>query len=87
MRETMGCYFDDAKSAARRCGNDPQAVISLLAHRFMQENPPAPYVWRTFDERGIQADEKGGYHFDFLHRVGLTTQRFKLNLFLFERKF
>lgn len=68
MRETMGCYFDDAKSAARRCGHDPQAVISLLAHRFMQENPPAPYVWRTFDERGIQADEKGGYHFDFDRR-------------------
>lgn len=61
-------YFDPQNSAAASLGQDKAAVIRLLADRFMALNPPAPYVWRTFDETGIQADDKGGCHFDFDQR-------------------
>ncbi|MBP3638034.1 MAG: glycoside hydrolase family 88 protein [Clostridia bacterium] len=61
----MSCYFPSQDSAAALLGSSKEAVIRLLADRFMQVNPPAPFVWRSFDEAGIQADKKGGYHFDF----------------------
>ena len=64
----MNSYIEWRDSAAALLGENKEAVIRLLADRFMQENPRAPYVWRTFDETGIQADRKGGYHFDFDRR-------------------
>ena len=61
----MNGYIPAPESAAALLGDNSAAVIRLLADRFMRLNPRAPYVWRTFDETGIQADSKGGYHFDF----------------------
>ncbi|MBQ7865460.1 MAG: hypothetical protein IJ350_03745, partial [Clostridia bacterium] len=61
----MKGYIPSSESAAALLGNNSAAVVRLLADRFMRLNPPTPYVWRTFDEGGIQADSKGGYHFDF----------------------
>ncbi len=61
----MNGYIPAPESAAALLGDNSAAVIRLLADRFMRLNPPAPYVWRTFDETGIQADSKGGYHFNF----------------------
>ncbi len=61
----MKGYIPSQESAAALLGNNSAAVIRLLADRFMRLNPPQPYVWRTFDESGIQADSKGGYHFNF----------------------
>lgn len=64
----MERYFEKQNSAFAVCGADQEKVIRLLAKRYMAENPEMPYVWRTFDETGIQADRKGGYHFDFFRR-------------------
>lgn len=64
----MKGYIPSDQSAAALLGKDSTAVVRLLADRFMRLNPPTPYVWRTFDESGIQADSKGGYHFDFDQR-------------------
>ena len=61
----MNGYIPASDSASALLGSNSAAVIRLLADRFMRLNPPMPYVWRTFDESGIQADSKGGYHFDF----------------------
>ncbi|MBO2517071.1 MAG: hypothetical protein CW338_07370 [Clostridiales bacterium] len=61
----MGFYFEDEKSAAVKCGGDIRKIIRLAGQRFMEDNPPEPYVWRTFDTRGIGADRKGRYLFDF----------------------
>lgn len=61
----MKGYIPSSESAAALLGKNSAAVVRLLADRFMRLNPPTPYVWRTFDEGGIQADSKGGYHFDF----------------------
>ena len=54
----MGYYFDDRNSAAWSYGDDAGRIIDLLGTRFMGENPVTPFIWRTFDESGIQADRK-----------------------------
>ena len=64
----MERYFEKQNSAFAVCGADQEKVIRLLSKRYMAENPAMPYVWRTFDETGIQADRKGAYHFDFFRR-------------------
>ena len=64
----MNGYIPAQDSAAALLGDNSAAIIRLLADRFMRLNPPVPYVWRTFDETGIQADSKGGYHFNFGER-------------------
>lgn len=64
----MGYYFSKCESAAEACGNDAAKIISLLGTRFMNDNPVMPFVWRTFDETGIQADRKAEYHLDFSRR-------------------
>lgn len=61
----MGYYFPDEKSAAVKCGGDLSRVIRLIGEKFMADNPLEPFVWRTFDTRGIGADHKGRYLFDF----------------------
>lgn len=63
----MGYYFDDCESVSAS-GLDTSGVIQLLGTRFMETNPPVPYVWRTFDEQGIQADSKARYIMDFASR-------------------
>lgn len=69
----MHGYIPLHESAAAHTGGSAAEVIRLLAERFMRANPPAPYVWRTFDETGIQADSKGGYHFDFADRFPVAS--------------
>lgn len=60
----MGYYFDDSDSVSAS-GLEPADIIRLLGNRFMECNPPVPYVWRTFDERGIQTDQKARSIMDF----------------------
>lgn len=60
----MGYYFDDRNSAAWSYGDDAGRIIDLLGTRFMGENPVTPFIWRTFDESGIQADRKARYLLD-----------------------
>ena len=64
----MGYYFDDRDSAAWSYGGDAARIIELLGARFMGEHPVTPFVWRTFDESGIQADRKAQYLLDFSRR-------------------
>ncbi len=64
----MERYFENSQSAFALCGTDHEEIIRLLSNRYIAENPEMPYVWRTFDETGIQADRKGAYHFDFFRR-------------------
>lgn len=64
----MGYYFDDRNSAAWSYGDDAGRIIDLLGTRFMGENPVTPFIWRTFDESGIQADRKARYLLDFARR-------------------
>lgn len=61
-------YIDARESAAWLYGGDTAGIIRLLAARYMGEHPQAPYVWRSFDERGIQCDGQARYHFDFARR-------------------
>ena len=76
----MGYYFDDRNSAAWSYGDDAGRIIDLLGTRFMGENPVTPFIWRTFDESGIQADRKARYLLDFARRFpggenGVPVQR------------
>ena len=64
----MGYYFDERMSAAFLHGSAPEAIIRLMASRYMGDNPVSPFVWRAWNETGIQADEKARYHFDFSRR-------------------
>lgn len=64
----MKPYFDPVQSAAYVYGDDPAAIIRLMAGRFMGANPETPYTWRTWDATGIQSDTKAVYHFDFQAR-------------------
>ncbi|MBQ6950131.1 MAG: glycoside hydrolase family 88 protein [Clostridia bacterium] len=61
-------YIELENSAAVFSGNNTEKVIRLLADRYCSLNPAEPYVWRSFDESGIQADKKAVYHFDFDRR-------------------
>jgi len=64
----MERYFPQQEAIACRAGDDIAAVIRTIGEKFISLNPPMPYVWRTFDETGIQADRKGRYLFDFDER-------------------
>ncbi len=61
----MGYYFDDRESAAWLYGDQPEAIIRLMAAKYMGDNPAAPYVWRMWNKTGIQSNKKAGYVFDF----------------------
>ncbi len=64
----MGFYFKDSESAAALYGSEPESVIRLMADRYMRDHPSAPFVWRTWNETGIQCDRKARYIFDFGRR-------------------
>ena len=64
----MEKYFDERQSAAYIYGCDEEAIIRLLAERYIGENPETPYVHRAYDESGIAADNKAGYILDFGER-------------------
>jgi len=61
-------YFKETESAAYVYGTDPHNVIPLIAARFMGDNPEMPFIWRSFDETGIAANEGGQYIFNFSAR-------------------
>ncbi len=63
----MDYYFDPARGAMASC-KDTVSVLRLIADKYLRDNPPAPYVFRLFDETGIQADRGAWYHFDFERR-------------------
>ena len=64
----MAAYMDASKTAAYLYGDDPEKIIRLMADRFQANHPAEPFVWRTWDERGIQADRAAGYHMNFGER-------------------
>lgn len=61
----MGYYFDDRDSAAWLLGLEPERIIRLMAARYLGDNPAVPYVWRAWNQDGIQSNRKGGYELDF----------------------
>lgn len=64
----MGYYFDDRDSAAWLLGNQPEKIIRLMAAKYIGDHPPVPYVWRAWNEHGIQSNAKGGYELNFDER-------------------
>ncbi len=61
----MPDYFPPERSAACVCGETPETILPLLASRYIRENPPLPFAWRTFDETGIGCDRAAAYQLAF----------------------
>lgn len=61
----MQRYFPFAESASYVFADDTEAVIELIAGRFIGDNPCMPFVLRAFDEKSIASNEKARYIFDF----------------------
>ena len=61
----MTPYYPPDQSAEAAYGQDTARIVRLLGERFMAENPPAPFVWRTFCTDGVFSDRRGCYHMDF----------------------
>lgn len=60
----MTSYFPQADSAATVYGDDAARIIRLLGERFIAENPPKPFVWRTFRTDSVVCDERACYRLD-----------------------
>ncbi len=58
-------YFPWEESAFHVYGERDREVITLMANRFIGQNPQAPYQYRLDFTSGITCDTKGWYQFDF----------------------
>ncbi len=57
----MPHYFDPDESIHGRLGEDVPPVLEIVANRYIGQNPPLPFVFRTFSKRGFMQLNDGRY--------------------------
>ena len=69
MRQTentsIGYYFDEEKSMARRTSGQPETTLSIIGNRYKELNPRSPVDFRAFAYQGIKRDPDYRYHAKF----------------------
>ena len=60
----MGYYFDDSDAVYSASHGDIAHTLSVIAGRYMGENPAAPYTARPFTTAGIIRNKDYRYDFD-----------------------
>lgn len=66
----MTAFFPKHKSAAARLGTENvEGILSLIAGRYIGENPPLPYVYRVFNSKGIRQRPDGRYDINLKERL------------------
>lgn len=58
-------YFKYTDSIASVYGESPKEVLNTMAQRFIGENPPKPFVLRSYYENGVIRTKKGAAALDF----------------------
>jgi unsaturated rhamnogalacturonyl hydrolase len=54
-------YFASDKSIFHWVGDDIPRVLEIIANRYIGQNPPLPFVFRTYSQRGLSQREDGRY--------------------------
>lgn len=66
----MTVFFPKQMSAASRLGNqDIEGTLRLIANRYIGENSPLPYAYRTFNRNGFRQHADGRYDLNLKERL------------------
>jgi unsaturated rhamnogalacturonyl hydrolase len=70
----MTVFFPKHRSAAARLGDwDIEGILSLIGNRYIGENPPLPYVYRTFNMNGFRQHSDGRYDLSLKERLPVSA--------------
>lgn len=64
----MSEYIRPDESIGYKFGRDYEGILAAIGNRFIGSNPPAPFVFRTFNTTGILCDRRGQYILNFGER-------------------
>ena len=62
---SIGYYFDEERSMARKAGDQPEMTLSIIGNRYKELNPRAPVDYHAFAFNGIQRASDYRYLADF----------------------
>ena len=57
----MSQYFDRDESIYNWVGEDVPRTLEIIANRYIGQNPPLPFTFRTFSKRGFRQLDDGRY--------------------------
>jgi hypothetical protein len=57
----MSQYFDPDEGIYQWVGENIPRVLEIIANRYIGQNPPEPFTFRTFSKRGFLQRDDGRY--------------------------